>query len=240
MAFSFSMERRIRRPGLPPPQTLPAARAAACPAMIRSARTSVSNWLTLARTWAISRPAGVDRSSESLTLTRLILRLQEIVEQGRQAASGAAEAVKTPNDDGRHLAGLNVRLQLVPAGPVHRLAGETVLVPLDGLVLGGGPAFQVGKLRANVLAAALADTDVKGDMTHGACLQGCTASMLRASLSVKCDLKPTIDAQKWRKSLCDGAQTGRYWLFTLSRAGPARRSAYKRSAAAASAYKRSG
>ena len=63
IAVPFSTVRVTRRPDLPPPHTLPAARAAAWPAKIRSARISVSNWATTARTWAMSRPAGVDRSS---------------------------------------------------------------------------------------------------------------------------------------------------------------------------------
>ena len=163
--------------------------------MIRSARISVSYSAHDARIWAISLPAGVVKSKPSRRLTSPTLRLSKSSNKAVRPASGAAQAVQTPADDRRHLARLDVRLQLVPAGPIHRPAGEAVLVPLDGLILGSGPPFQIGKLRAGVLTLA-ADAGIQGDMTHGAFLRGCSASMLRTSVCVKCDLKPTLGSQK--------------------------------------------
>ena len=59
----------IRRPFRLSPQVLPEALAAACPARLRSARSSVSNCATEASTCAVNLPPGVDRSRLSLMLT---------------------------------------------------------------------------------------------------------------------------------------------------------------------------
>ena len=56
------------------PNFTPLAFAAVMPAIWRSLRTSVSYAATLARTFAIKRPAGVDRSSPSRSEMRLTLR----------------------------------------------------------------------------------------------------------------------------------------------------------------------
>ena len=62
-------------PGFDPPQVLPASLAADWPARTRSALISVSYDETLAKTFAMRRPAGVDKSKQSRRLNSPIFRL---------------------------------------------------------------------------------------------------------------------------------------------------------------------
>src|SRR4030042_419826 len=77
-----------------------------------------------------------------------------------RAAGGAGGGGRA----GRALGRVDGGFQATPAGPIHRLAGELVLVPPDGAVLGGGPALQVGKLTADILPVFLAHADVDADV----------------------------------------------------------------------------
>ena len=97
---------------------------------MRSALISVSYCATDASTFAISVPAGVDRSRPSLRLMRLTLSGLELVEQRRQAARGTPQSIEPPHDDGVDLAHFDVAHEPLERGPVHRLARLVVDVEL--------------------------------------------------------------------------------------------------------------
>jgi len=91
----------------------------------------------------------------------------EVLKQGSEARGSAPQPVEAPDDDPGYLAGDQVGLQALPAGAVHGLAGELVLVPLDwGVGAGLRPAIQVRLLAAEVLLSRR-DPGVDGDGWHG-------------------------------------------------------------------------
>ena len=142
-------------------------RAAAWPARILSTRISVSNCATLARTCAMSRPAGVEGQGRSLRLTRLISRLSSS-KQSRQTSCCPAQSIHTPTDNGGHSPAVDCRLQPIPTRSAHCLARELILVPSDGLVLCGGPPLKIGKLSSNILLPVpFRHTAVNGNVFHG-------------------------------------------------------------------------